>query len=112
MEEKEIFSGKTLPGLFSEIYENSKTTQSRVLALIGELKPLIESVGDATIVVPLIKDYMDIGLKNDDNLIKLAQIIQKMEALQARQGSADGFDITELQSLLEDASNLNDQSNG
>ena len=70
--DKEIFSGKTLSDLFGEIYDNSKETKGQVKALIGELKPLIENIGDATLIVPMIKEYMEIGVKNDEHLIKLA----------------------------------------
>ena len=60
---KEIFKGKSLSDLFGEIYDNSKETKGQVKALIGELKPLIENIGDATLIVPMIKEYMDIGVK-------------------------------------------------
>ena len=41
-----IFKGKTLSDLFGEIYDNSKETKGQVKGLIGELKPLIENIGD------------------------------------------------------------------
>ena len=59
--DKEIFKGKTLSDLFGEIYDNSKETKGQVKSLINELKPLIENIGDATLIVPMIKEYMDIG---------------------------------------------------
>ena len=49
----------------------------QVNALISELKPLVQEIGDATLIVPLIKEYMEIGVKNDDALIKMATIIQR-----------------------------------
>jgi len=99
--DKEIFSGKTLSDLFSEIYDNSKETKIQVRSLIGELKPLIENIGDATLIVPMIKEYMEIGVKNDDALIKLATIIQRIESAQAKGESGD-FDFSDLQDLLEE----------
>ena len=84
--DKEIFKGKTLSDLFEEIYNNSKETKSQVKGLIGELKPLIENIGDATLLVPMIKEYMEIGVKNDEHLIKLATVIQRIEAIQAKGG--------------------------
>ena len=51
--DKEIFKGKKLSDLFEEIYSNSKETKSQVKGLIGELKPLIENIGDATLLVPI-----------------------------------------------------------
>ena len=100
--DKEIFKGKTLSDLFGEIYDNSKNTQSQVKALIGELKPLIENVGDATLIVPMIKEYMEIGVKNDEHLIKLATIVQRLETIAAKGGEADMFDLAELQDLIEE----------
>ena len=98
---KEIFKGKSLSDLFGEIYDNSRETKTQVKALIGELKPLIENIGDATLIVPMIKEYMEIGVKNDEALIKLATIIQRIESAQAK-GDSDGFDFSELQDLLDE----------
>jgi|TARA_B100002019_G_scaffold165966_1_gene143420 hypothetical protein len=100
--DKEIFQGKTLSDLFGEIYDNSKETKGQVKALIGELKPLIENIGDATLIVPMIKEYMEIGVKNDEHLIKLATVIQRLEAIAARGDGEDMFDFSDIQDLLEE----------
>ena len=91
--DKEIFKGKTLSDLFGEIYDNSKETKGQVKSLISELKPLIQDIGDATLVVPLLKEYLEISVKNDEQLIKMATIIQR--AVQS-DGVDDGnFGMTE-----------------
>jgi hypothetical protein len=100
--DKEIFKGKTLSDLFGEIYDNSKETKSQVKGLIAELKPLIENIGDATLLVPMIKEYMEIGVKNDEHLIKLATVIQRLE-IAASKGETGEFDLSELQDLLEES---------
>lgn len=100
--DKEIFNGKTLSDLFSEIHDNSSNTRTQVKGLIGELKPLIENIGDATLLVPMIKEYMEIGVKNDEHLIKLATVIQRLEAIQAKGSDGEMFDFSELQDLLEE----------
>lgn len=106
--DKEIFTGKTLSDLFGEIYDNSKETKGQVKALIGELKPLIENIGDATLIVPMIKEYMEIGVKNDEHLIKLATVIQRIETAQAK-GDGGEFDFSDLQDLLEESESLEQQ---
>ena len=106
--DKEIFNGKTLSDLFGEIYDNSKETKGQVKALIGELKPLIENIGDATLIVPMIKEYMEIGVKNDEHLIKLATVIQRIESAQAK-GEGGEFDFSDLQDLLEESEALDKQ---
>lgn len=105
--DKEIFKGKSLSDLFSEIYDNSKETKGQIKGLIGELKPLIENIGDATLLVPMIKEYLEIGVKNDEHLIKLAQVIQRLEATTAK-GGGEEFDLSELQDLLEEQEQISD----
>ena len=88
MKEKndEIFKGKTFDSLLKDIYDNSKRKETQIQILITELKPMIKNIGDAVIIVPLIKDYMEIAVKNDEALIKMAGIVQRA---QQRSGSDD-----------------------
>lgn len=107
--DKEIFDGKTLSDLFSEIHSNSTNTRAQVKGLIGELKPLIENIGDATLIVPMIKEYMEIGVKNDEALIKLATIIQRIESANAKGEGGDMFDFDSLQDLLEESEQISEE---
>jgi hypothetical protein len=99
--DKVIFEDKTLSDLFKEIYDNSRKKDRQLNAMIGELKELIEGIEDATLVVPMIKEYMEIAVKNDEHLIKLAQVIQRIEANVARSGESE-FDPMELSAILEE----------
>jgi hypothetical protein len=74
---QELFNGKTFSDILNEIYKNSKKKEKQINSLISELKPLIENLGDAVSVVPLIKEYLEIGVKNDEHLIKMAAIAQR-----------------------------------
>ena len=73
-----LFVGKTSADVFKEIYGNSKKKDKQINALIAELKPLIQNIGDAPVVVPLIKEYLEIGVKNDEHLIKMMAVIQRL----------------------------------
>lgn len=84
-----LFGNKTFSDLLKEIYTNSKDKEKQISALIQGLKPLIETPGDATLIVPLIKEYMEIAVKNDEALIKMAGIVQR--AMMNSGGSDDGF---------------------
>jgi hypothetical protein len=75
--DSDIFGDKKLKDLFQEIYQNQKKKEKQISTLIEELKPLIDDIGDATLVVPLIKEYLELGVKNDEQLIKMATIIQR-----------------------------------
>jgi hypothetical protein len=81
-----IFKNKKFSDILEEIYENQRKKEKQISALISELKPLINDIGDATLVVPLIKEYMEIGIKNDEQLIKMATIIQRALQTQATTG--------------------------
>jgi hypothetical protein len=72
-----IFGKKTFADLLKEIHTNSSNKEKEIRILINNLKPLITSTGDAVIIVPLIKDYLDVSVKNDDLLIKMAGIVQR-----------------------------------
>jgi methanogenic corrinoid protein MtbC1 len=81
-----VFGKKKFSDILQEIYTNQNEKKKQVSALINELKPLISDIGDATLVVPLIKEYMEIGVKNDEQLIKMATIIQRAVATQSSEG--------------------------
>ena len=92
--DKVVFGKKTFANILEEIYENQKKKDKQVTALIGELKPMIEEIGDATLIVPLIKEYLEISVKNDEQLIKMATIIQRI--MNNSTGPNDGsFGISE-----------------
>lgn len=72
-----LFGKKTFADLLKEIHTNSSSKEKEIRNLIDNLKPFIHSAGDAVIIVPLIKDYLDVSVKNDDLLIKMAGIVQR-----------------------------------
>lgn len=76
--DKKIFKKKKFSDLLEEIYNNQKAKQNQINVLIQELKPLINDIGDATLIVPLLKEYLDASIKNDDQLVKMATIIQRI----------------------------------
>ena len=88
-----IFGKKKFSDLLKEIYDNQKKKEQQITALIGELKPLINDIGDATLIVPLIKEYMELGIKNDEQLVKMATIVQR--ALASNKSEEEGFGMTE-----------------
>lgn len=104
---KVAFGDKSLQDLFMEIHQNSSNTRAQVKALIAELKPLVESVDDATLVVPLIKEYLDISVKNDEHLVKLATIIQRMETGVGKGESLDDM----LMGLLDQSNEVQQEIN-
>lgn len=95
-----IFRTKKLSDVLEEIYNNSKTKDSQINTLIQQLQPLIETTGDAMLVVPLIKQYLELSVKNDEQLVKVASIVQRMES---KSDTEDFFDPIELAKILENS---------
>ena len=76
--EFELFQGTNFSDLMRDIYHNSKKKSRQIDGLIKELQPLIKNTGDATVLVPMIKDYLEVSVKNDDALVKLAAVVQRL----------------------------------
>jgi hypothetical protein len=104
--ESKVFGDKKFSDILSEIYDNQKKKEKQIHGLISELKPLISDIGDATLIVPLIKDYMEIGVKNDEQLIKMATIVQRI--LNSTENEDGGLGISEAEKaqLMEELENL------
>jgi hypothetical protein len=94
---EEIFKGKTFSSLMEDIYTNSKNKEEQITELIMQLQPMIKNFGDATIIVPLIKEYLDVAVKNDEQLIKLASIVQRGILAAKTSGDASGVLLTEAE---------------
>ncbi len=103
--EKTVFGKKKFSDLLEEIYNNQKRREAQVTALISELKPMVTDIGDATLIVPLIKEYMEIGVKNDDALIKMATLVQRALNSSNEDGGL-GISDEEKAQLLEEMEKL------
>ena len=77
-----IFGDKNFSDLSQEIYENNKLKKTQIDLLIQEVHGYIQGIEDIAIVGPIIKELMDVGIKNDDNLVKLATIYQRIMSKQ------------------------------
>jgi len=100
MFQDEIFEGKSFSDLLKEIHTNSKKKEKQINSLIAQLHPLVKNITDATILVPLIKDYLDVGIKNDDQLVKMASIIQRAMSRTEAEGTDFSLSDDEKRQLL------------
>ena len=88
MNDFEIFPGKDFTALCKDIVDNQHSRKFQIEVLISELRPMIKTGNDAMIIVPLIKQYIDAGISNDEHLVKLAQICQRLITAQSQAESA------------------------
>ena len=103
--EYELFKGTNFSDLMRDIYHNSKKKGRQIDGLIKELQPLIKNTGDATVIVPMIKDYLEVSVKNDDALVKLAAIVQRLTSATNKDDEGNEFGLTddERARLIEEA---------
>ena len=101
-----LFDDKSFGDLLKEIHGNQKKKAKQLASLIAELRPLIQNLGDATVVVPLIKEYMEISVKNDDQLIKMAAIVQRLSTGTTNNGDGGTLTEAEMEQLQEVASEI------
>ena len=76
--EKEIFEGKTFQDLTKDIYENTTKRKTQIDLLISEIHGFITTIDDVVLVAPIIKEYMDTAVRNDEHLVKLAGVLQRI----------------------------------
>ena len=91
----EIFDGKSLSSLFKDIYDNTEYNKKQLDILTKELVQFIKDGDTAVQIVPMIKEYLEINVKNDDQLVKMAGIVQRLISAENRAGSEDEYGLTE-----------------
>ena len=109
-----IFDDKTFSDLLKEIHTNQKKKGKQIGQLIAELRPLIQNLGDATVVVPLIKEYIEISVKNDDHLLKMAAIVQRLSTGNTISGGdmLTEEEMNQLQDIIEETEKEPKPTNG
>jgi len=77
-DKNEIFEGKTFQDLTKDIYENTTKKKTQIDLLISEIHGFIQTIDDVVMVAPIIKEYMEVSVKNDEHLVKLAGVLQRI----------------------------------
>ena len=80
-----IYGKTTLADVFKEIHGNQKEKTKQIDNLIQQLSPLVKSVNDAAVIIPLIKEYLEVGVKNDEQLIKMTSVVQRLLSAESKQ---------------------------
>ena len=114
----EIFEGKSFQDLTKDIYKNTSDRKKQIDLLISEIHGFITTIDDVVLVAPIIKEYMDVAVKNDEHLVKLASVIQRILA-KSSSGDEDSLLLSEqekedliaaLQEDVDDLQKINDKA--
>lgn len=74
----ELYKGKKYSSLLKDVVINSEQKKDQIDILVSDLRSMIKTANDAIVVVPLIKDYLDVSVRNDEQLVKLAAVVQRL----------------------------------
>jgi hypothetical protein len=91
----EIFKGKSLSSLFQDIYENQNYNRKQLDVLTKNITSMIKDGDTAVQIVPMIKEYLEINVRNDELLVKLAGIVQKIITAESKGESESEFGLSE-----------------
>jgi hypothetical protein len=93
----EIYKNKKFSDLCKDIVSNSESNRDQIDILISDLRSMVKTANDALLIVPLIRDYFDVRVKNDEQLVKLAAVIQRIMSRgnDGPDGSGGSFMLTE-----------------
>lgn len=105
-----LFGEKKLSDLFQEIYTNQRTKKQKIGDMIEEFKKSIRHAGDIAEIGPVIKDLVKFSVENDDLLLRLATIAQRIIAAESKGPSDDGFlSEAERAQLLDEVRSVADE---
>jgi len=115
--DKKIFSGIAFSDLLNDIYVNTRTKNRKIDSAIDLFTGKIKTINDAVIIAPIIREYMDTAVKNDQLLIKLTEIVQKFMIADSKTSGTGDLDIAawdlsdeEKQQLIEDMDKALDEA--
>jgi hypothetical protein len=91
----ELFEGKSLSSLFKDIYDNSKHNKAQLEVLVKEVAGFIKDGDMAIQLIPMIKEYLEINVKNDEQLVKLATVVQRLIAAESKGGAESEFGLSD-----------------
>ena len=93
----EIFEGKSFSDLFKNIYENTVTNKTQLEVLMKEVVGFIKDGDTAVQIIPMLKEYLEINVKNDDQLVKVAAIVQRIIASESKSTGEDEFGLSDAE---------------
>jgi hypothetical protein len=107
-----LFGTKSLADLFKQIHKNNKDTDTQINELIEVIKPMITNAGSVVMIMPTVKDLIDVNVRNNDQLIKMAGIAQRAASVNiANSDSSFLPDLDEIQHLLDEQNIIKEESN-
>lgn len=104
-----VFGNTSLSDLFKQIHKNNKDIDKQIGDFIETMKPMATAnAGSATMLMPTVKDLIDVNVKNNEQLIKMAAIAQRAVAV-SNNSSNELIDMSEIEALLAEQKEVQEQ---
>jgi hypothetical protein len=84
-----IFDGKSISDMFSDVYRNTNSKREQINSFIANMVKLIRTPEDAAVIGPIIKDFLEVNVKNDEHIVRLVQIAQRLVTVNGKASSSD-----------------------
>ena len=88
-----IFEGKTLSDMFSDVYANTNAKREQINSFVASFVKMIRTPEDAAVMGPVIKDFLEVNVRNDEHIVRLVQIAQRLVGVSSK--NADTGLLTE-----------------
>lgn len=101
----DVYDGKTFRDLCKEVVDRSQSKKDQLDTLFTEIRGLIKGANEAQVFLPRLKEFLDVGIKNDEQLVKLASVVQRLQStqLEASGGDTAGLTDEEKEQLIQNS---------
>jgi hypothetical protein len=95
-----IFDGKTLSDMFSDVYKNTNAKREQINSFVASFLKLIRTPEDAAVMGPIVKDFLEVNVKNDEHIVRLVQIAQRLVGASSKTSDTELLTEEEKAQLL------------
>lgn len=105
-----VFNNTSLADLFKQIHKNSRDVDRQISSLIVAMLPFAtQNAGSVIQLVPIIKTLLETNVMNNDQIVKLAAIVQRAMS-SSKEGNEGFFDPKELEALIKEQGQIKEET--
>tara|TARA_A100001201_G_C4088877_1_gene201418 strand:- start:1306 stop:1737 length:432 start_codon:yes stop_codon:yes gene_type:complete len=96
----EVYKGKKISDILADVVRNCEEEKTRAIEMYDNIKDECSTPEQMMLIGPVAANYLEIASKQTDNLIKLANAIQKIHATSLSEGDSAGLSDVERNELF------------
>ena len=99
MEQKDIklYDDYTMQDLYKQVIQNTRTTRKDIKSTIDKLISYMKTLVDVQVLSPQIANYMNIIVKNEQMMVKIAAVAAKVNYVAYKANGQDGIQLSPQQ---------------